>query len=276
MKNIEILQNLTNAQLAELNHCSVSTIKRHKRKYNICTRDAKYLKYLEITKKYKYNNVELAKLLQCSIASIHIYHNKAHQQSSFSYEYNKISRYEYTIFIGTLLGDAWLTKSSNNSYRGGFAHKEQNLDYIKYKYNLLQAHCTSIRFKRIDKTKGNSQYVVRFKANPEFKNLHKVLYKNGKKKITNNILKYFTEQSLALFYQDDGSKIKSKCNYFGYKIAMYGFDKESKKLFQDFLFLKWGLKTSISSDCLRLLKPSILKFKYLIKPYIVPSMLYKL
>ena len=27
-KNIKILQNLTNAQLAELNNCSVSTIKR--------------------------------------------------------------------------------------------------------------------------------------------------------------------------------------------------------------------------------------------------------
>lgn len=271
---IKFLQNLTNAQLAELNNCSVSTIKRYKKKNNIKHINSKYDEYLELKKCGKYNNVGLSKILDCSIANIFLYDKKSNNRSSYARKYENISFKEYSIFIGTLLGDAWLTKSSLKSYRGGFAHKEQSKDYIKYKQSLLLKHCGKICSKPV--RAGNNQYIVRFKANPLLKNLYDKLYINGKKKITKDILKYFTEQSLALYYQDDGSKIKGKNNYFSYKIAMYDYDLESIKTFREFLFIKWNIKTSFNNGCLRILKSSVLKFKYLIKPYIVQSMLYKI
>lgn len=270
---MEILQSLTNTELAKLNNCSISTIKRYKKKHGISKEHLKYQKYLELKGSGK-TNVELSKLVGCSVATISNYHVKSGTTSEFSYNYPPMTRYEKTILIGTLLGDSWLTKSSNTSYRGGFTHKLPNLDYVKYKKDLLSRHCNSLTYKKVEI--GYDQATVRLRSSPNMKELYEELYVDGKKKITKSILNYFTDLSLALYYQDDGTKLNSKSKYYNYSIAMYDYDVESLETFQNFLYKKWSLETTFSCGHLRIRARSKKKFHALIKPYIVPSMQYKL
>ena len=297
-KNIKILQNLTNAQLAELNNCSVSTIKRFIKENDIgWNRYPLYNRYLNLIKEKPHiSNKEISNLLNCSLATIGNFNKKLSRKSTFDYKYESFSIFEKSVLIGTLYGDGWLTHSSKNknNYRGGFSHKIQNKDYVKYKKSLLEKHCNKLILK--EKVNHNfigrdinaqSQIYVNLKSNPYLSILYKDLYKRFEnnrhiKKIDNDTLKYFTDISLALFFQDDGSKIINKVkNFYSYKIVMYDFDKESIENFQNFLLKKWNLKTTIQyckicGYTIYIKSESKLKFYYLIKPYIVQSMLYKL
>lgn len=284
MENIIILQNLTNAQLADYNNCSVSTIKRYLKNNHIkLDRYPLYEKYLELKKiKPHLNNVELSKELKCSLSSIGNFNKKSKLKSSFKYKYENFNLFEKSVLIGTLFGDSWLTKGSKNSYKGGFRHKETQLTYVKYKRKLLEKHCLEIYFYKTKKSvlvdNPTNQYGVNFKSNPYFYNLYKDLYcRDNKKGINKNTLKHFTDISLALYYQDDGSKITNKKkNWYTYKFSMYDYSQECIQTFIDFLKKKWNIDSYYSSNCVIISAKSRLKFKYLIKPYIVQTMLYKL
>lgn len=298
-KEIKIVQGLTNAQLAELNNCSVDTIKKYLKKNNIkWNRYPLYEKYLvEIEKKPHISNEELSKILNCSVASIRKFNIRNNRKGTFGVKYEKFSLFEISVLVGTLFGDGWLTHSSKTKecYRGGFSHKIQNRDYVKYKRDLLLKHCNELIFKnKITKTfndreiNAQQQVYTNLKSNPFLKTMFLNLYKRFEnnrfiKTIDYDTLKYFTDISLALFYQDDGSKVRNKKyeNGFSYKIVMFDYDEKSVDTFIDFLFRKWNIKAT-KQFCkqhgyqIYIRTESRLKFKYLIKPYIVQSMLYKL
>jgi len=238
------------------------------------------IEYLKLKESNKLSNTEIAKLLHLGRSTIFNYQKKYNLKSDFKRNYIKeLSLYETSILIGTLLGDAWLTRSSNSSYRGGFSHKIDNKDYTVYKKELLHKICINklnYKFSNTGYSNNSEQYYIRFKSSPLLKSIYNKLYINSKKRINSFVLNHFTDISLALYYQDDGSKLKGKNNWYSYKLAMYDYDYESKFNLSKLLFDKWGIYNSITKTGISISSKSRLKFKYIVSPYIVDSMKYKL
>lgn len=236
--------------------------------------------YLQLKSNGNYNNIEIAKMLNVSKTTIFNYQKKFNLKSDFKYNHvEKMSLYEESILIGTLLGDSWLTKSSKDSYRGGFSHKNDNKDYVRYKLNLLHKICVdkiNFKSKKYGFPNAQNQFYVRFKASPLLKSIHDKLYINKVKEINDYVINHFTDISLALYYQDDGSKKKGKNGWYTYKIAMYSFDFESKTRLQKLLFEKWNIYSTVTKNELNIAAKSRAKFKAIVSPYIVGSMKYKL
>lgn len=186
--------------------------------------------------------------------------------------------------VGTLLGDGWLTKSSDNSYRGGIGHSEKQLCYLEYKRELLKPIVTNIGIysKKTKKQilngkiiKESEIFLLRFKSSSYLKQLYNILYYEGKKILTKEYLQFFNEASLALFYFDDGYKISYNKSS-AYKIVNYDLNIESRLLFKEFLFEKFGLTCSIQSNAFLFSKENAIKFKSIVEKYSVECVKYKL
>lgn len=238
------------------------------------------IKYLELKKLGIYNNVELAEKVGVSVASIFNYQKKNNLTSDFKREYiESLSLYEKSALIGTLLGDAWLTRASKSSYRGGMSHKKDNKDYVLYKMEVLKPICVGEIYYKLSNSgfgNNNESYYTRFKSSPLLKDVYENMYSEGKKKINKYVLKHFTDISLAFYYQDDGSKLKGKNGWHSYKFAMYDYDINCRKNLKELLLKKWNIHSSVTKTGLSISAKSREKFKYLILPYIVDSMKYKL
>lgn len=184
---------------------------------------------------------------------------------------------ELEILVGTLLGDSTLRIIGNSNPSFSCAHGIKQKEYAEYKASLLErlgATCTYHKRNIPDKRNGiyYEDYTIRLKANPAFRDLYSMLYVDGIKVLSENILNYFTERSLAFMFMDDGSKIGR-----GYTIATNCFSEEDIKRFRLFLLEKFNLETSMfKSRVLYIHAKSKNHFKWLIEPYICESMKYKL
>ena len=253
---------------------------------------------LEELVKNGYSDKEIAELCEVSISCIHSLRNRyvrkrSKEETQFfakkSYNYFNIFEDKDLMYAitGTLLGDGWITNSSKESAKFGFAHKEDNLDYILYKADLLKNIKSSISYKKAKENffikekrviHSQPQYSFKSKSSPSLYKLQNLLYKDGVKTITKEYLDYMNELSIALYYFDDGSKITSKLrkNYFTYKIAMYSFTEESKIMLKDWLFEKFEIKSTCPGDVLTIKACSRDKFKTILQKYCVQSMQYKI
>lgn len=112
-----------------------------------------------------------------------------------------------SIIFGTLLGDSWL------SARGQFQCEQVSLDLINYKRKVLEQLTgrklnISARQRQnvvIEGRKVNSKRTFKIAINhPHYKKYYKVLYKEGKKKITASLLRRLTPPAIAMWIMDDG------------------------------------------------------------------------
>lgn len=190
----------------------------------------------------------------------------------------KLSYLQKQVFIGTILGDSSLRLNKGCvSPSMSCAHGIKQKEYCEYKTQIfknLGAKCNYHKRSTSDKRNGifYEDYTMFIPANPEFLPYYKEFYRKNKKIIPINILSNFTEISLAFLFMDDGTKTKTS-----YKIATNGFDKENIVLFSNFLKAKFNLDTTIHKDNGLYIKTNSRNlFTYLISPYIIESMKYKL
>lgn len=212
----------------------------------------------------------------CSVFSYRKYHNITRERNL---KYNQplpITKFHEELLIGTLMGDASLRKTNVNPSlicMHGIKQKE----YCEYKANLLESLGSKVschKRKSIDKRTGLLYEDCTFSlpANPELLNLYNSFYPKSKKVLPVDLLTRYTEVSLAFHYMDDGNKMKN-----GYALATESFNRESLKIFCDFLFKKFGLIAKIwKNNSIYIVKKSSKKFRSLIEPYFCNSMKYKL
>jgi hypothetical protein len=201
----------------------------------------------------------------------------------------KITQKQLEFFAGCMLGDGNMklpTKCKNAMF--SCQHGPTQLEYNKWKFNLLES--LGAKFYTYTRKTPNKKTGKLYKysltitnCNEEITDMYKMLYKNGKKEISKEILDNFTEFSLFVLYMDDGSltipKNKDNSINSSYTIASCGFNKESLILFQKFLFDKWNIETTITIDnrlYIRINSRNL--FEYLINQYVkeIPCLLYKL
>ena len=181
------------------------------------------------------------------------------------------------ILAGCLLGDGSIYKKGAIQIEQGSKQK----DYLMWKYNQLKT-LVSVKPRKIIRIKKNGKITssYRFVLRQYFRVWRKKIYRNGKKVINSELLNLLTPLSLAVWYMDDGCK---KNNY-TLILSTDCFSKNSLKKLRKILKDKWNIRTRIKIkrenkkkyERLTIGSYDLVKFVNLIRPYIIPSMLYKI
>jgi len=186
------------------------------------------------------------------------------------------------VLYGGMLGDSYLTrlrdKHRNSTLQ--LKHSFKQAEYVQWKYSVFRNYCRASP--RIGQNGGWGGPLLRFStlAYPCFTRAREVCYINGRKTITMEWLaKITTPLGLAVWYMDDGSLQQAR---WVTRIATNAFSQEEHVLIQEWLSKKWGINPIIRQDprgtgyYLELPAQARDKFFDLIRPYIHPSMAYKI
>lgn len=203
------------------------------------------------------------------------------------------------LLLALCIGDGCLRKphpkSGNVQLEVGHSIKQEA--YCKWKRDLVYKifggkNPPKIGYKTIKlKNSDKEYYACRFtKSHPYFTYLRKILYPNGVKVMTREILEKLTVEGIAIWYMDDGSfykkdnedKTKSIC--FDLRISTDSFSYEENQLICDFFKEKFNIrfypyqyhKEREHNWIIRANKQAAIKFIDLIEPYVIPEMRYKI
>jgi hypothetical protein len=219
--------------------------------------------------------------------------------------YNELESYSLNqeqkdVIVGSLLGDGNLqsfTKGKTWRYRalGRIKIQQANhVEYIEYKYKVLQPLCrTGLIYEEVlDKRSNKSarRYYFNTKVSPCFKHYGNLFYsfnpETGRflKRIPKTIQQILTPRSLAILYQDDGSfHWKGHGNSAKICVEIYlsqNFPKDDILRLIKAINSLYDINTKIVSHRkgYRIFIPesSALSFFQLIRPYMIPCMLYKI
>ena len=189
-----------------------------------------------------------------------------------------------SIFYGTLLGDSYLEKRSKN-VRISFQQENKNVEYLMWLWNLLaiSGYCTNKRPKLHQCIGARGQIRFYYRLNTytfsSLNFLYDQFYKDGCKikRVPCNIIEYLTPLALACWIMDDGGPVGS-----GIKLSTQGFLKEDVILLSDSFYVKWNIKCNLQNTgkinqwIIYIPKKEVYKVQYLVEPYMVKSMLYKI
>jgi hypothetical protein len=202
----------------------------------------------------------------------------------------ELNLYKQTLFLtdkqhqivrGTLLGDLYISPTGKNSR---LCFTQKNKDYLFHLYENFKEWTLSNPKELIQKplsSTGQWRLAYRFATfnHSEFQTYREKFYPEGKKILTKESIDYLLSDPavLAYWFMDDGSK-----QSYGYYLHTGGFTEEENDLLAEALLEKFDLRVTVTKknarnyQCLYIPAGSKQRFKALIEPYIVPTMLYKL
>jgi hypothetical protein len=183
-------------------------------------------------------------------------------------------KYQRQIVLGTVLGDGYL-------YRNGrlqVEHREKDIEYLLWKHNKLCRLASGIpkRCLRFDKRTNKTYVSWRFYTKPTFKSLRILFYSKDKKVVPRDSKKFkLNPLGLAVWYMDDGGRGARTPK--GMIISVRGYSESDRKFLKRYLEGRFSIKVNLHKNG-QLYFPiqTVEKFCRLIKPYVVPSMKYKL
>lgn len=193
-----------------------------------------------------------------------------------------MNRQDRGIVVGMSLGDGYLTKyrkrRSSQIYMG---HSLKQSQYLQYKVDLLNkifGGKATVRY--------NEKFCYANKSNAYFKVLRGMLYKNGTKYFSEQILNMLTPEGIAIWFMDDGShrvNLKQDGSVGSYQLTLSTYcSLEEAKNIHKYFFDNYGIDFKIKY-CKKTQKYTLLtntkmsqRLALLIEPYIVPTMSYKI
>lgn len=187
------------------------------------------------------------------------------------------------LVIGCVIGDGHI-KIKDTSGTLCLCHGAKQEDYLRWKVEKLSRFFDNNKNANIRKINNNG-YVgyVWEKGHKYFRILHKWIYKNKKKTISRRILNFLDAEAIAIWYMDDGSlsykKRKDKIHAREFTLNTY-LTLEENQIIIDYFSEVWGIKfkavKSKNHYRLRCGGREGWKLIKLIKPFIIPSMQYKI
>ena len=184
----------------------------------------------------------------------------------------KLTAEQKAVMIGSMLGDGYLDKTTMG-FSLRFHHGIKQKDYIDWKYAQLKNIVNSP-----PKVYGSRVY-FRTVSHPYLDQLRKVFYKNRTKIAPHKFLQQaINPLALAVWIMDDGTNElgSGQC----LKINSQSFTHNEHKLFCRLLRDRFGLEANINKDRtyfrIRFHKISMPKLIRIVKPYILPTLFYKL
>ncbi len=185
----------------------------------------------------------------------------------------RLNQFQKSVIIGTILGDGYLRIVPGR--RDAFLevnHALSQREYVMWKYDVLTGISAGAPKVRRGNGKRNA---IRFytRQSEELTDLYKTFYVHGVKEIPSG----FTLDALMLsvWFMDDGSRCRESDVY----LNTQQFDAGSQCTLLEALS-ELGLRATLNKDKeykrIRFLKESVPKLFGLIKPFIIPSMQYKI
>ena len=187
------------------------------------------------------------------------------------------------ILVGLILGDLNVQKQTKNSnailcFEQGFVHK----DYLFHLYNLFEIYCSkapTTANRLPDKRTGNVYTRIYFKtmALPCFNYYYDLFYPKGVKRVPENIADLLTPLGLAMWICDDGKFVASG----GLSLCTNSYNDKDVSILMDVLTTRFGLICTIhitqpGAKVIHISKKSMDKLRSIVKPHMIPSMLYKI
>ncbi len=241
-------------------------------------------------KKQGYTYSDFAEYLGCSISVAQrrlkdLGLCKEHKETEKYLFWNvNLTSSQKQLVIGSLLGDGSITKHKAFSC----SHSTKQKDYFLHKMSSLQSIQSGRSQHAIhqESDKNNNNYEsLHFTTgcNSYLSELRSIYYPGGTKIFPYQFLIDTMEaEALAYWYMDDGTyKMTSK----NCLLCTYGYTALDNILMKDLIMQKWGIETNIwtykernENKCHSLFftVKSTLRLFELIRPHIVPSMMYKL
>jgi len=191
---------------------------------------------------------------------------------------------QFDVMIGSLLGDARL-ECRSIGLRGPVTarfrahHGEKQKEYVFWKYeilkNLVLKEPREILWDNPKRELHEVSWYFHTQSLEKFGKLYAAFYKNGVKILPENIFDLFTPQMMAVWFMDDGSNIGT-----GFTLSTHSFSFEEQVRIVDYLHYRYTIPAVIVKDRTKF-KIAIGKygrdrFMEIIRPFIIPSMNYKI
>lgn len=213
-----------------------------------------------------------------------------------NYQKSELTKQQKGLLLALCLGDGCLRKPhpKTKGVQLEIGHSIKQLDYCTYKRDLVYEILGGVKMPKIgfkkSKLKGyETEYQsCRFtKTHDYFIYLRRLLYPNGRKTITREILDMLDARGLAIWYMDDGScyykysEITGEPIMIDLRISTHCFTSEEHDVMVEYFKSVWNINFykfySKTRDCycLRANKVAALKFIDLVKPFVIQSMQYK-
>lgn len=187
------------------------------------------------------------------------------------------------LLIGTLLGDAHLaTKTQGRTWYYDIKHSMSKLDYLKFE--ILKNLCKKVPYRYNSRSPSSCNFVVYFRfwtRSFSFLSLYGNMFyfydeqfNRYKKDVPENIKEYLTPRAIAFWYMDDGY-INLKGNSITVVLCTDNFSLLGVNRLKIVLVPR-KQHNEIKGYRLYIYSSNALNFCDLVRPYIIPSMLYKL
>lgn len=184
-----------------------------------------------------------------------------------------LNQVQISVLIGSLLGDGTLRKALGKlNALFEVNHTIKQKDYVDWKYEQFKMFVLTAPKAR----KGNgSRIAYRFTTQslPVFTEFYNRFYDNKRKIIPSDL--QLDPQALAIWFMDDGSKSRSSF-YLNTQQFSLGDQQELIQMLED----QFNLIATLNKDKIyyriRINTESSKRFKEIIKPFVLPSMKYKL
>jgi hypothetical protein len=183
----------------------------------------------------------------------------------------QLSQRQMSIVLGSILGDAYIYPQGKICLE----HSVTQKDYLLWKYTELKsiAYPKVSKVIRRDKRTDTTTVSQRFFLRQYFKPLRKTFYNGNQKVISSEIRNWFTPLLLAVWYMDDGYLDRGKYP----QLMTESFVVKDLVFLQQLLEENYNLQTKVTAKKrIVILGQSSENFFQLIRPYIHPSLKYKL
>jgi len=196
---------------------------------------------------------------------------------------NPLPKEAREMLFGSLFGDAGVYKSSGSRhYHLMICHSPKQKEYMEWKEGYLKLLSTGVKqathYHRIRK-KEYTTLTLRTTNHSYFTRLRKIFYPYGKKIIRRKLLNKLTPLGLATWFMDDGYGCENNRNYPQLYICLCSYCQSDCQIVKSYFKDNLGIDTKVHGGNYPKLyfnKPNASKLIEIIKPYIIPSMQYKL
>ena len=183
-------------------------------------------------------------------------------------------RRQMQVILGTILGDGYL-------YRNGrlqVEHREKDIEYLRWKYRILANLSSGLpkRCVRYDRRTDKKYISWRFYTKPIFEPLRRLFYLKCKKIVPRNDREMdLSPLGLAVWFMDDGGRGARTPK--GMVISVRGYSEHDRRSLRSYLEQRFNIKVNLHKNG-QLYFPvaTVDKFCKLIRPFMIPSMKYKL
>lgn len=185
--------------------------------------------------------------------------------------------------VGCIIGDGHL-RERDSSVTLSMVHCSKQKDYLEWKVKKLSRILSNGKAAKIRKISNNGYDGYTWeKGHKYLRILYKWIYKNKVKTVSRYILNFLTAEAVAVWYMDDGSlsykKRDGEIHAREFTLNTY-LSVEENQVIVDYFKEVWGIEFKIvkSKNHYRLRCGGREGWKLikLVKPYIIPCMLYKI